>query len=85
MLSIFGILRGLKNEIGHVTEKSIENFAYSKKKHIFGVKKAKGKPSEPPKNENWAPKSVWLCDTSIDREFHEVDENTYLQWSKRRK
>jgi hypothetical protein len=48
---------------------SIGNFISSMKKYTFRVKKGENKPSEP-KNGIWAPKSVWSCDVSIDREFY---------------
>jgi hypothetical protein len=60
---------GAQNQYGRVTYPSIGNFTWSKKKYTFWVQKGENKPSEP-KNGIWAPKSVWSCDISIDREFY---------------
>jgi hypothetical protein len=58
----------LKNQYGLVIHPSIGNFKTIKKKFTFGGQNSENKPSEP-KNGIWAQKSVWSCDTSIDREF----------------
>jgi hypothetical protein len=49
---------------------SIGNFTRSRKNIHLGVKK--------PKNGIWGPKSVWLCDFSIDREFYKKREKIYF-------
>jgi hypothetical protein len=58
-----------QNQYGRVIYPSIGNFTWSKKKYTFGGQKVKNRPPEP-KNGIWGPKSIWLCDISIDREFY---------------
>jgi hypothetical protein len=44
--------------------------------YTFGGQKGENKPAQP-KNEIWAPKFVWLCDASIDREFY-MEQEKYI-------
>jgi hypothetical protein len=56
---------------------SIGNFIWSKKVYYFWGQKGENKLSEP-EYEIWAPKSVWSCDISIDREFYMEQEKIYF-------
>jgi hypothetical protein len=49
---------------------------YGSRKYVLLVgRKGENRPSEP-KNGIWRPKSVWSCDTSVDRKFY-IDEKIY--------
>jgi hypothetical protein len=64
---------GAQNQYGRVIYPSIGNFTWSKKKYTFGGQNGYNRPPEP-KTGIWGPKSVWLCDVSIDREFYVEQE-----------
>jgi hypothetical protein len=48
-----------------------------KKIYTLRGQQVKNRLSEP-KNGIWGPKSVWLCDMSIDQEFNIDEENIYF-------
>jgi hypothetical protein len=72
-----------QNQYGRVIYLSMGIFTWSKKKYTLGQKGANRPPE--PNNGIWGPKSLWLCDISIDREFYMEYEKIYFWGSKRQK